>query len=338
MILSRTPFRSSFFGGGSDLPAFYEGGDCGAVLSAALNKYMYVSVHPFFNRKKYQLKYSKTELADSVDEIRHPLVREAVRLMGFEGGLEISSNADIPAGTGLGSSSSFTVGLLQALHAFKGKFISKTELADMACKVEIDLVGDPIGKQDQYAAAHGGLNVFEFHPDGQVDATPMHLANKTVKVLEENTLMFYTRINRPAGEILSHQAREYENEKKRGIMKEMVEQVYTARDLLYNDDLSGFGELLDEAWQLKSKISEKITSPEIDNAYQAGKKAGALGGKLLGAGGGGFLLFYCEPGKQDDLRAALSKYFELHVKFDWHGSKIVYVGEKDWEDNYGFFE
>ncbi len=337
MLISRTPFRVSFFGGGSDLPAYYQK-EKGAVLNTTIDKYMYISIHPFFNRKQIRLKYSKTELVDDVQHIEHPLIRESLKFLEIKGGIEITSNADVPAGTGLGSSSSFTVGLINSIHAFKGKFVSKEDLAQMACDIELVKMKDPIGKQDQYAAAHGGMNLIEFNKDEKVGVSPLNLKASLIKELEENLLMFYTKTTRKTTEILNDQTKQLKSDKIMETQKKMVDLAYEGRDLLYNNDLTSFGQLLDKNWSLKKNLSKMISNNSIDKYYEKAIENGALGGKLLGAGSGGFLLFYCEPDKRDKVRSSLKDLFELEFKFDWQGSKILYVGEKDWGDNHGFFE
>ncbi len=336
MIISRTPFRISFIGGGSDLPAFYSRSK-GAVLSTAINKYMYISVHPYFNRRQFQIKYSKTELCNSVKEINHPIVRETLKYLKVDGGLEIISMADVPAGTGLGSSSAFTVGLLHSIYSYLGKFVSKDRLASEASMMEIDRVGEPIGKQDQYAAAFGGLNVISFNVDGSVEVEPLNLKAETFDKLSNNLLMFYTKLNRKANSILEEQSREIMQEKKFGVQKKMVELVYSAVEALYSDDLEGFARIMHQNWLLKKSLLGKISNSQINGYYERALEYGALGGKLLGAGGGGFLLFYCPQENHEKLRKALFDLYELKFSFDQQGSKIIYVGEKDWEE-YGFFE
>lgn len=336
MIISRTPFRISFIGGGSDLPAFFTRSK-GAVLSTAINKYMYISVHPYFNRRQFQIKYSKTELCDSVEEINHPIVRETLKYLNVDGGLEIISMADVPAGTGLGSSSAFTVGLLHSIYSCLGKFVSKDRLASEASMMEIERVGEPIGKQDQYAAAYGGLNVITFNVDGSVEVEPLNLNAETSRKLDNNLLMFYTKLNRKANSILEEQSREILQEEKFGTQKKMVELVYSAVEALYADDLEGFADILHQNWLLKKSLLGKISNSQINKYYERALEYGAIGGKLLGAGGGGFLLFYCPEQNQERLRKALFDLYELKFSFDQQGSKIIYVGEKDWEE-YGFFE
>ncbi len=337
MIISRTPFRMSFFGGGSDLPSFYTKSK-GAVLSTTINKYMYVSVHPFFNRKKIQLKYSKTELCSSLDEIDHPIFKEALTYLDLKGGVEIVSSADIPSGTGLGSSSSFTVGLLNSLHSYKGEYVSKTRLASEACMIEIEKLGEPIGKQDQYASAFGGMNIIDFNIDGNVAVKPLSLKQSVVNKLEENLLLFYTKIDRKASDILKQQKEGIKSEKKFVIQKKMVELVEEAKEILFQGDLKSFGELLDKSWMLKKSITDKTSNPVIDKYYSIALNNGAIGGKLLGAGGGGFLLLYCEKEDQEDLRNALGDLHELKFSFDWQGSNIIYDDGRGQENNKGFFE
>ncbi|MBM3709387.1 MAG: GHMP kinase, partial [Actinobacteria bacterium] len=333
---SRTPFRISFVGGGSDLPAFYNRSK-GAVLSITINKYMYISVHPYFNRKQFQVKYSKTELCNSVEEIQHPIIRETLKFLKIGGGLEIISMADVPAGTGLGSSSSFTVGLLHTLYSFLGKFVSKDRLASEASFIEIEKVEEPIGKQDQYAAAYGGLNIISFNVDGSVDVEPINIKMETFEKLNNNLILFYTKMDRRADSVLRHQSEEIMHEEKFEAQQKMVNLVYKAVDALYRDDLDEFGKILHENWILKKSLSDKISNSQINRYYERALEYGALGGKLLGAGGGGFLLFYCPEKNQDRLKKALFDLYELKFSFDQQGSKIIYVGDKDW-DEYGFFE
>ncbi|VVB51320.1 Galactokinase [uncultured archaeon] len=327
MIITKTPFRVSFVGGGSDVKEFYEQSP-GAVLSTTINKYMYISSHRFFDVDKIRVKYSKTETASNVNEIEHPIVREVLKKFKIEGAIEISSNADVPAGTGLGSSSSFTVGLLHNLYARQGKHTTKEKLAEEACDIEISRLKEPIGKQDQYAAAFGGLNVLTFSPTGKVAVEPIHLKKDTFEELQKNLLMFYTGDQRKTSAILEEQKKNMQSEDKVETLKKMVALVGELRNALYNGDLNEFGQLLNQNWTLKQKLASKITNPQINAHYEKALKNGALGGKLLGAGGGGFLLFYCEEGKQDKLRNALTPLRELTFKFDTEGSKVIYVGDE----------
>ncbi|CAG0941674.1 partial D-glycero-alpha-D-manno-heptose-7-phosphate kinase, partial [Candidatus Brocadiaceae bacterium] len=304
MIITRTPFRISFIGGGSDLKDFYSKKK-GAVLSTTINKYMYISSHPFFNRKVFQLKYSKTELANSLNDIQHPILREVLRKFRIKGGLEISSNADIPAGTGLGSSSAFTVGLLHNLYTSQAKYISKNKLADDACAIEIDILKEPIGRQDQYASAFGGLNIIEFLQEDNVQVEPIAINSADKRKLQNNLLMFYTKIQRSASEVLKKQKSFMADRDKFGLVEEMIPYVYKLRDALYQRQFDYLGEILHKGWCLKKKITKEISNENIDYYYKKALEAGALGGKLLGAGGGGFLLFYCPLKKQNKVRKEL---------------------------------
>jgi D-glycero-alpha-D-manno-heptose-7-phosphate kinase len=327
MIISRTPFRISFVGGGSDMETFYSGHQ-GAVLSSSIDKYMYISSHKYFYSNQIQVKYSRTETVHSLDELQHPLLREALRKAGISGGIEISSIADIPAGTGMGSSSSFTVGLLHNLYAINRKYVTHEELAYEACEIEIDILKEPIGKQDQYAASYGGLNIIYFNRDGSVKVEPLYIKSDVYNALEENLIMFYLGSQRKASDILSEQKKNASNEDKFNILKQMVGLVFDLRHCMYSENLSDFGKILHENWILKQKLASKISNPEIDGIYAAGLKNGASGGKLLGAGGGGFMLFYCEKEKQAKLKSALNKYETIDFKFEHDGSKIIYFADE----------
>lgn len=325
MIGTRTPFRISFVGGGSDLPEFYSQSP-GCVISTTINKYMYIFVHPYFE-DKIQVKYSKTELVECFEEIRHPIVREALRKFDLNR-IDINSIADIPAGTGLGSSSSFTVGLLHALYAYCNKYASSEQLAKEACLLEIDVLEEPIGKQDQYAAAFGGLNFITFYPDESVNVEPIILAPELSTKLEENLLMFYTGKTRNASDILQSQKKNVTHEKKKmNALIRMSKLAEETKKSLIESDLDSFGRILDENWHLKKSLSASISKGEIDIIYEKGKKNGALGGKVLGAGGGGFMLFYCDQAHQDKVRYALGDLQELDFSFEKAGSKVIYVGD-----------
>lgn len=327
MIITKTPFRVSFCGGGSDMANFYEKyGGC--VLSTSINKYCYISIHPYFNENQTLLKYSENELVDSSDQIKHRIFRQVLTDMGIHG-VEISSTADIPGGTGLGSSSTFTVGLLNTLNCYNGKFVSKDKLAKLACEVEIEKLGNPIGKQDQYGAALGGLNLIKFNQDGSVSHEPILMEGKTYKELQKNLLMFYTGTTRSANTILAEQTKNITSEDK---AKNLLKMCGLAKDMkvaLENNDISSFGRILDEGWQLKKELASGIANPAIDEAYEIAMKNGALGGKLLGAGGGGFLLFYCEEEKQDQLKKAIGLR-ELDFSFERDGTSVIYIGDKYW--------
>ena len=330
MIITRTPFRVSFAGGGSDLPSFYRKHE-GCVLSTSINKYMYVVIHPTFNRKETVVKYNKTETVDNIRHIQHPIARQLLLDQGLDG-VEIVSTADIPSGTGLSTSSAYTVGLIHAIHAFKGKYCSQERIAREACELEIEKLGEPIGKQDQYGTAVGGLKFIRFLPDETVDVQPLPVKRSTMKALDENLLLFYTGLTHSAGEILKEQNKNVasEDEKFQNLVK-MTQLAYEMRDALLEDDLNGFGRILNENWELKRQLASKISNDIVEKYYRIAMENGALGGKLLGAGGGGFLLFYCPKEHQKRLRAALSDLVELPFEMENGGTKIVYVGEKDWD-------
>jgi D-glycero-alpha-D-manno-heptose-7-phosphate kinase len=328
MIISRTPFRMSFAGGGSDLRAFYSKHP-GQVLSTTINKYMYIAVHPFFGRKRIQVKYAKTELVDDVNQIQHPIVREVLKKFGLRG-IDINSIADIPAGTGLASSSAFTVGLLHVLYAYQGKFVSQERLAQEACELEIDILKEPIGKQDQYASAYGGLNVITFNPDEHVKVEPLILPRSTMQRLNDGLLLFYTGDSRATKAILAQVVTMSAREDTVRAVKRMADLVVQFRDALVEERLDDFGRLLHEGWLIKRSLTGEISSPRIDAYYERALQAGALGGKLLGAGGGGFLLFYSPPARQQEVRRVLAELPEQPFRFDFFGSKIIYVGDKDW--------
>jgi len=324
MIISRTPLRISFAGGGSDLRAYYRHAH-GAVTSTAIDKYIYVTVNKKFD-DRIRISYSKTEIVDTVEDIRHDIVREAMKLTGVDSGIEITSIADIPSrGTGLGSSSSFAAGLLNALYAYDGKFASAERLAREACRIEIELLGEPIGKQDQYAAAYGGLNHIRFNADGTVFVDPVICSRETKELLTSRLMLFYTGLTRRANTILTEQRKK--TDKKLDTLGEMVRLSEELRDALRGDDLVKFGEILHRGWCLKKELAGGISNPAIDEYYEKARRAGAVGGKILGAGGGGFLLFYCEEGKQAAVREALSDLKETPFRLEPQGSKIIYVEE-----------
>jgi D-glycero-alpha-D-manno-heptose-7-phosphate kinase len=325
MIGTRTPFRISFAGGGSDLRSFY----CrqpGCVLSTSINKYMYILIHPFFDQR-IQVKYSRTELVNSIAHIQHPIVRVALDQFGLEG-VDINSIADVPAGTGLGSSCSFTVGLLHALYAYAGKFAAKEQLAKNACHIEIDVLKDPIGKQDIYAAAYGGLNLITFHPDETVQVEPVIMPQGKQNMLVENLMLFYLGGSRPAGGILAEQQENIHRDKRKAdLVARMAELARQLRQSLVNGNLEEMGPVLHENWQLKKQLAAQISDSWIDACYQNALDNGATGGKLLGAGGGGFLLLYCEKQYQEKLRAALAELRDMKFTFDRFGTQVIYYEE-----------
>lgn len=326
MIISRTPFRISFAGGGSDLPSFYRH-EVGAVLSTSINKYVYLAIHPFFDARNIQLKYSKTELVSSINDIQHPIFKEVLGMYDLRG-VDLNSIADIPAGTGLGSSSAFTVGLLNAVNAYNEKAISSERLGELACEVEIDRLGSPIGKQDQYAAACGGLNLISFYPDESVHVEKIIMNASKKKELEENLIMIYTGDTRSANSILLQQNEAISTRDKFESQKRMVQLAYNLKQTLEDNNIDNFGRFLHEGWLLKKSLIKAISNSLVDDIYEQGLQAGALGGKLLGAGGGGFILFYCPKEKQKYFRHRMSKYTEMDFQFDNHGTKIIYIGDK----------
>lgn len=321
MIISRTPFRVSFVGGGTDLPAFYER-EQGAVLSTTVDKYMFITVNRRFD-DSIRVSYRKTEIVGCREEIEHPIVKACLEYTDQGRGLEITSMADLPAGSGMGSSSSFTVGLLHALWAWKGRHMSAEELARQACEIEIEILKEPIGRQDQYAAAFGGLNTIRFNADHSVFTDPVIVQRGTLEALNQHLMMFYTGQTRSASAILAKQSAETVD--RMAILRQMRDQVQElARVLTEGRSLDRFGEILHEGWLLKRQITGGITNPDIDAAYDKALAAGALGGKLLGAGGGGFLLFYVAPHKQQHVARSLGLR-HLDMRFEPQGSKIIYV-------------
>jgi len=331
MIISRTPFRISFLGGGTDLPSFYEQEE-GAVLSTSINKYMYITVNDRFD-DSYRLSYSKTEIVQTVEEIEHKIFNvvlkryaKLARQKNGNRGLEILSMADIPGGTGLGSSSSFTVSLLHALKAHCGIFQSANDLAREASEIEIDILHEPIGKQDQYAAAFGGLQFIRFLPDGQVSCDPVICSKKEKADLQASMLLLYTGKTRSASQVLSEQ--KSKTSEKREALREMAKLAYKMKQLLEESaPISKIGALLHEGWQIKKSLASGIADSQIDQWYDQALAAGAWGGKILGAGGGGFLLVLCEPSKRAKILSHLKDLRPIDVAFDSFGSKIIFVSE-----------
>lgn len=324
MIISRTPLRMSFVGGGSDLPAYYRQYG-GAVVSTAIDKYVYVNVNKKFD-DGIRVGYSRNEEVANLEAIRHPLVKETLKMLNINGGVEITTIADIPSqGTGLGSSSSFVVGLINALSAFKGCYISADDLGMQSCRVEIDLCGEPIGKQDQYAAAFGGFNYIEFRPDDSVVVCPIITSPKTLTEVQNNSLLFYTGITRSASNLLRKQGEEVANQKKKQeVMHRMVKLAHIMRDELRNNNIMGLGEILHENWELKKSLTDGISGEAIDYWYEKARKAGALGGKLLGAGAGGFLMFYAPVEQHEAIKMALSDLRPIDFAFEPLGSRIIF--------------
>lgn len=321
MIITQTPLRISFVGGGTDIAEFYtkEGG---AVVSSAIDKYVYVIVKERFDKMIY-LNWMKKEIVDRVDKIEHELIREAMKKTGVLGGVEIVTLSDIPAeGSGLGSSSSITVGLLHALYLYQGIPVSAEKLAREACEIEIEILGNPIGKQDQYIAAHGGLRHFEFQPDEQVVVTIPKVNHEFTQQLDSHLMLFFTGKTRKSAEILTEQKKKILNTTP--ILKRMRDQSYQVLKAFEEGNLKFLGEALDLGWELKKKLAGKITNPEIDQMYKKAKKAGAVGGKIAGAGGGGFLLLFAPLEKQNKVRQALKGYRELQFHLERDGAKSIF--------------
>lgn len=323
MIVSRTPLRVSFLGGGSDLPVHYRRHG-GAVISAALARYVYVTVNRRFD-SSIRLSYSVTEEVDHASEIKHRLVRAAMMKLGIQNGVEITSVADIPSrGTGLGSSSAFTAGLLHALHAYQGSYRSQAALAAEACEVEIGLCGEPIGKQDQYAAAVGGVNIFRFNPDDTVTIEKVVFSPRFAREFQESMLLFYTGVTRSASDILAAQIGCMASRgDQAAVVCRMAEMTEEFRRAIQNGNLEHVGALLHEGWLLKRSISDRISNSTVDEMYASAWRAGALGGKLLGAGGGGFLLVCAPVDRHDAVRRELAAYRCLCLGIDWTGTSII---------------
>lgn len=320
MVITKTPLRISFAGGGTDLPEYYQRNG-GAVVNTAINKYIFIVVNQRFD-DNIRLSYSKTEIVGTVNELQHDLVRECLRMVEIDGGIEIVSIADIPSGTGLGSSSAFTVGVLNALYTYKGYNLSSEELAEKACEIEIERLRHPIGKQDQYAVACGALNFFGFHPDGRVSRERIWMDDSEFKKMDRKLMMFYTNVTRKANSILSEQkANTVIMLETLDAMKQQAEDLYT--DMKINGFTERFADTLRHGWDMKKTLAGAISNPLIDEYYDKAISAGAKGGKLLGAGNGGFLLFYCNEEKQQAVRDAL-QLRELDFRPSPYGSRVVY--------------
>jgi len=326
MIITRTPFRVTLGGGGTDLPSFYRDHG-GFVLAVAIDKYMYLSVNAPIVDDKIRIRYSKSELVSHVDEVEHTLAREAMKYCQILTGIEIVSIADIPAGTGLGSSSCYLVGLLKALHALSQDPVGTQRLAEEACEIELGILQKPIGKQDQYMAAFGGLTQMEISRDGAVEVTRLALPFEIIEELESNMLMFYTGEVRDAQQILKRQdeATKRNDAEVVSSLLEIKDMGTEIRDCILHGNLTRFGELMDQHWQMKKRLAKGITNPRIDRWYELAKENGAIGGKITGAGGGGFLTLYCE-GPKAALRSAMRNagLRELNFRFDFEGSKVIF--------------
>lgn len=324
MIISQTPYRVSFAGGGTDLPAFYRQ-EYGAVLSSAVDKHMYVTVSPRFESST-RVAYTRTEIADSVADIQHELARETLKLTGLGRHLEITTVGDVPSGTGMGSSSSLTVGLLLALHAYRGQIVSSKNAAEQACRIEIDILGKPIGKQDQYAAAYGGMNYIRFNPDGGVDVEPVPATPETMQEMQKRMLLLYTQQQRDADVILKRQSEGTKD--KMSILRAMRDLAHEMRLALGGGGgLDEFGRLLHEGWQLKRSLGFGISMDLVDGWYEQARKLGAQGGKLLGAGGGGFLLLFAPSERHNMIRDALGHPRELTFGIDRRGGRVIFISD-----------
>ncbi|MEL3889871.1 kinase [Ferrovibrio sp. MS7] len=324
MIISRTPFRISLFGGGSDYPHWYRSHG-GQVLGFAINKYCYISLRelPQFFGHRHRLVYSKVETVNRLEEIQHPAVRHVLQEMKVDLGVEIHHDGDLPARSGLGSSSSFTVGLINAIEALRGRMISKQQLAQEAIRIEQDVIRENVGSQDQIWAAYGGFNRIDFHRDGGFEVAPLILPVMRRDALIGNLMLFFTGISRIASQIAGEKIAALDE--KAAHIRRMTGLVDEAVAILNRErgDLDDIGHLLHESWQLKRELTGSISTPDVDEIYQRGRAAGALGGKLLGAGGGGFMVFYVPQGCRDAVRAALAPLIEVQVNVDMSGSKIV---------------
>jgi D-glycero-alpha-D-manno-heptose-7-phosphate kinase len=324
MIITRSPLRISLGGGGTDLPSYYRKYE-GFLISAAIDKYVYITLHDTF-QKEIIIKYSKSEHVRKIHEIQHPIVREALKLLNIESdSFELASMADIPAGTGLGSSGSFTCALLKALHSYNKTIVKPDELAEEACHIEIDILGEPVGKQDQYVSAFGGINCFIFQSDDKVNTKQLNISQETLFNLEDNLLLFFTGYSRSASVVLKEQ-----DDKSKKEDPSMIDNLHFVKDLGYkskiafeNGNLEEFADLMNIHWEYKKQRSGAITNDRINRWYELALKNGALGGKLIGAGGGGFLMFYADNHKK--LRHAMMKegLQELRFRFDFEGSKVV---------------
>ena len=324
MIISATPLRMSFIGGGSDLPVFYRRFG-GAVVSTAIDKYVYITVNRKFDHE-IRLSYSKTENVKNAAQLEHNLVKNGLQYMGVDGGLEITSIADIPAsGSGLGSSSAFAAGLLHVLSAHQNKYISKADLAEQVCHLELDLCQEPIGKQDQYAVVYGGFNFIRFNQNDSVSVEPIICKPKTLRQIENSLLMFYTGISRSASGILARQCDVLASDRnKQQILVKMVGLAETLYQEICKNNVDSFGEILHENWMLKKSITNEVSSSQINDWYDKALKAGALGGKLLGAGGGGFLVFYVPLEYHESVKHVLSDLRCIDFKFEAKGSSIIF--------------
>ncbi len=326
MIISRTPLRISFVGGGTDLPAFYER-EPGAVLGTTINKYIYITVNPKFDHK-IRASYSRTEIVDDLESLQHELIRESLKMVGIRGSIEITSISDIPSqGTGLGSSSTYTVGLLNALYAYLGRRAGAERLAREAYLIERERCGRHGGKQDQYFAAYGGWTFFRFDPDGSVFVEPVICPPETRRAVQRHFLLLYTGLTRRADDILAEQERNSYDEATRAVLRRMAQLAEEMREALSRNSIESFGEILHANWMEKRKLARGISNAQIDRWYAIARQHGAIGGKLLGAGGGGFLLLYAPPERHQEIVQALPELRSVPFRFEPHGSRIIYIEE-----------
>ncbi len=335
MIISRTPYRISFFGGGTDFPAWFRKHG-GAVLATTIDKYCYLTCRylpPFFEHR-IRLVYSQIESCQNIDEITHPAVREVLRYLKIERGVEIHHDGDLPARSGMGTSSSFTVGLLHALYALKGYMPSKQQLAQESICIEQEVLKESVGSQDQVSAAYGGFNHITFLPNGAFSVRPITLSPERIKELNSHLMLFYTGIKRTSSNIAESYVNDMDARRRQlRIMKDLIEESISI--LNNGDDISGFGELLHEAWQVKRSLSSKVSNSHVDEIYESAISAGATGGKLTGAGGGGFMLLFAPPSKQQEIREKLNKLIHVPFKMEFSGSQIIFF---DTEEDYSMEE
>jgi len=324
MIISRTPFRLSFFGGGTDYPTWYRKHG-GAVLATTIDKYCYITCRnlpPFFEHRICVI-YSKMEYCQTVEEIAHPAVREVLRYLQYDRGIELHHDGDLPARSGMGSSSAFTVGLLHAMYALRGQMVSKHHLAMESIRLEQDILKETVGSQDQVLAAYGGLNHIAFLPNGEIAVRPMTITQERIWELNAHLMLFYTGIKRTASNIAESYVNGIEDRKRQlRLMKDLVEESLSI--LNSNQDINGFGELLHEAWQAKRSLSASVSNAHVDEIYEQALSAGAIGGKLAGAGGGGFLLLFVPPARQPEVREKLNQLIYVPFQFEFSGSQIIF--------------
>ena len=329
MIISRTPFRLSFFGGGTDYPAWYRKHG-GSVLATTIDKYCYITCRilpPFFEHRLCVI-YSKMEYCQTVDEIAHPAVREILRYLHYDRGVEIHHDGDLPARSGMGSSSAFTVGLLHAMYALKGQMVSKHQLAMESIHLEQDILKETVGSQDQVLAAYGGLNHITFLPNGEISVRPMTITRERMWELNAHLMLFYTGLKRTASNIAESYVNGIEDRRRQlRLMKDLVEESLSI--LNSNQDISSFGELLHEAWQAKRSLSASVSNAHVDDMYRQALSAGAIGGKLTGAGGGGFLLLFVPPARQQAMREKLHKLIYVPFKFEFSGSQLIFYDREE---------